>query len=92
LFGSYFAELFPTHLRPSGAGFCYNVGRGLSAFAPLALGSVAVAFGLSFSISTALCGVLFLLAAVVIFLLPNGASLKLAYQGPKKRCVFLRSH
>ncbi|WP_454688924.1 MFS transporter [Achromobacter aloeverae] len=71
LFGSYFAELYPTHLRASGSGFCYNVGRGLSAFAPLVLGTVAEAFHLSFSVSIALCGLLFILAAVAIFLLPN---------------------
>jgi len=78
LFGSYFAELYPTHLRASGAGFCFNVGRGISAFAPLLWGSVAVSVG--FSISIGFCGALFLLAAVVIALLPQDVDLHLAYQ------------
>ncbi|RON51968.1 MFS transporter [Pseudomonas frederiksbergensis] len=81
LFGSYFAELYPTHLRASGAGFCFNVGRGISAFAPLLLGSVAVSVG--FSISIGFCGALFLLAAAVISLLPQDVDLHWAYQNPK---------
>ena len=80
VFGSYFAELYPTHLRASGAGFCFNVGRGISAFAPLLLGSVAVSVG--FSISIGFCGALFLLAAVVISLLPRDVP-HLAYQSSK---------
>ena len=33
----YFPELFPTRLRSTGASFCYNVGRYVSAAGPLAL-------------------------------------------------------
>ncbi len=43
LFGGYaiyFPELFPTHLRSTGASFCYNVGRFVAASGPLALGSL----------------------------------------------------
>lgn len=69
LVGSYFAELFPTHIRATGAGFCFNVGRGVSAFAPLALGWAATAFG--FAPGIALCGGLFLLSAIVVALLPR---------------------
>jgi len=41
LFGGYsiyLPELFPTRLRSTGASFCYNVGRGVAALGPLALG------------------------------------------------------
>ncbi|AOZ09010.1 MFS transporter [Cupriavidus malaysiensis] len=72
LVGAYFAELFPTRLRATGAGFCFNVGRGISAFAPLTLGSVAGVLG--FANSIALCGALFLLAAAVVALLPRDAA------------------
>ena len=41
----YFPELFPTRLRATGAGFCYNVSRYLAAVAPLALGSLAAKLG-----------------------------------------------
>ncbi|POA51763.1 MULTISPECIES: MFS transporter [unclassified Pseudomonas] len=68
LFGSYFAQLYPTHLRASGAGFCFNTGRGLSAFSPILLGSLASSMGLSLSLG--FCGVLFLLAAVAVCWLP----------------------
>ncbi len=34
----YFPELFPTRLRTTGCGFCYNAARILAAAAPLALG------------------------------------------------------
>jgi len=33
----YFPELFPTRLRTTGTGFCYNVGRFVSALGPFAL-------------------------------------------------------
>jgi MFS family permease len=44
VFGSftyYLPELFPTRLRATGAGFCYNVGRLLAASGPWLIGSVA---------------------------------------------------
>lgn len=37
----YFPELFPTRLRSTGVGFCYNAARILAAIAPFALGSLA---------------------------------------------------
>lgn len=44
VFGSftyYLPELFPTRLRGTGAGFCYNSGRVLAAVGPFVVGSVA---------------------------------------------------
>lgn len=44
VFGSftyYLPELFPTRLRATGAGFCYNVGRIVAAAGPFLVGSVA---------------------------------------------------
>jgi MFS family permease len=44
VFGSftyYLPELFPTRLRASGAGFCYNAGRILAALGPFAVGIIA---------------------------------------------------
>lgn len=37
-FAIYFPELYPTRLRSTGTGFCYNVARYLAAFGPLTLG------------------------------------------------------
>ena len=69
IFGTYFAALFPAHIRSTGAGFCFNVGRGISAFAPFVLGEIATSFSLSVSI--ALCGVFFLLAGLLMSLMPD---------------------
>jgi MFS family permease len=41
-FAIYFPELFPTRLRATGCGFCYNFSRYLAAIAPLALGKLAI--------------------------------------------------
>ncbi len=44
VFGSftyYLPELFPTRLRGTGAGFCYNIGRLLAAIGPFLVGSIA---------------------------------------------------
>lgn len=38
----YFPELFPTRLRSTGVGFCYNAARVLAAAAPFTLGQLAV--------------------------------------------------
>jgi MFS family permease len=39
-FSFYLPELFPTHLRGTGAGFCYNAGRILTSVFPFAVGWV----------------------------------------------------
>jgi MFS family permease len=43
-FAIYFPELYPTRLRASGTGFCYNVARYLAAAGPLLLGTLARSF------------------------------------------------
>lgn len=40
-FTFYLPELFPTRLRGTGAGFCYNVGRFVAAIGPFVVGSIA---------------------------------------------------
>lgn len=81
LLGSYFAELYPIHIRATGAGFCFNLGRGISALAPLILGSVAITHGYSFSIS--LCGGIFILSAITFLFLPKDKSQILRRYGYK---------
>jgi MFS family permease len=41
----YFPELYPTRLRSTGTGFCYNVARYITALGPLTLGRLTVVFG-----------------------------------------------
>jgi MFS family permease len=43
----YFAELYPTRLRSTGVGFCYNVGRIIAALGPFTLGELTVFFAKS---------------------------------------------
>jgi MFS family permease len=40
----YFPELYPTRLRSTGVGFCYNVGRVIAALGPFTLGGLTVVF------------------------------------------------
>jgi predicted MFS family arabinose efflux permease len=70
-FGSYFPSLYPTRVRNLGAGFCFNVGRGIAAFAPYVLGQLGSSIGLSASI--ALCALGFLGAAAVMWVMPEAS-------------------
>jgi MFS family permease len=69
LFGSYLGELFPTRARATGAGFCFNIGRGVSALAPFILAGLATSIG--FQGGLVVCTGFFALAAVVTMLLPR---------------------
>jgi MFS family permease len=69
LFGAMLAELFPTRIRASAQGFCYNAGRLVSAAAPYAIGAAATKHGLGFSIAAD--AVFFALGAILIWLLPE---------------------
>ncbi|NMO00694.1 MFS transporter [Gordonia sp. TBRC 11910] len=68
LFGSYLSELFPTNVRTTGAGFCFNVGRGVSALAPFALAGLATSIG--FQGGLIVCAGFFVLAAIIAAMLP----------------------
>jgi MFS family permease len=69
LFGAMLAELFPTRIRASAQGFCYNVGRLVSAAAPFAIGAASTKYGLGFAIASD--AVFFALGAMLIWLLPE---------------------
>jgi len=72
LFGSYLGELYPTRVRATGAGFTFNVGRGISAFAPMILGGVAAAA--SFAAGLVVAGAIFLVGGVFLLFLPQAPS------------------
>jgi MFS family permease len=63
------SELFPTPIRATALGISYNTARGLSAFAPFAIGSLGERYGLSFSFYA--CGVAFLLAGITALWVPE---------------------
>ncbi|MCF2571144.1 MFS transporter [Brevibacterium sp. UCMA 11754] len=69
ILGSYLGELFPTELRATGVGFAFNIGRGISALAPLLLGYIAAGHGFGFGFI--ICGLCFLASGVLVCFLPN---------------------
>ena len=63
--GAFLTELYPTRLRGSGQGFCYNFGRGIGALFPYLVGSLSTTTTLANAIaifSAAAYGVFFLAA------------------------------
>ena len=66
----YFPELFPTYLRATGAGFCFNTGRILAA-PVLIWGSAWMKATLPLPQAISVLGVLFLFGLVVLIFLPE---------------------
>ena len=68
-FAAIVSELFPGEIRASAMGLSYNVGRGLSAAAPLAVGTLALRYGIgpAFVLQAAA----YLVAALLSLLLPE---------------------
>ena len=59
--GAFLTELYPTRLRGSGQGFCYNFGRGIGAFFPYLVGELSKTTGLANAIA------IFAVAAYCLF-------------------------
>lgn len=68
--GPVLTELFPTQIRGSGLGFCYNVGRGLAGFAPVLIGLNVQRTGLAHAIG-AYATAAYLLVLVATALIPE---------------------
>lgn len=69
VFGVMLAELFPTGIRATAQGLCYNAGRGISALAPMTIGAIAGHSGIGAAL--ACTSVLYLVGAMLIYLLPE---------------------
>ena len=69
LLGSYFSRVYPVHIRATGAGFCFNVGRGIASLSPLVTAGIASTRGLSSALMA--CSAIFLLSALSVFCLPR---------------------
>lgn len=69
LFASYFSALYPTRVRTIGAGFCFNFGRGLAAFAPLLLSGIATSYSLALGLLV--CAGFFALATLTMVFMPQ---------------------
>jgi MFS family permease len=68
-FAALIAELYPTSVRATAAGVCYNTGRIASAAAPFVVGSVADTHG--FGAAFGITGAVFLLAALMWIWIPD---------------------
>jgi MFS family permease len=68
-FAAIASEIFPGEIRATAMGLSYNIGRGLSAAAPFAVGALALSYGIgpAFSLPAAA----YLLAALLSLLLPE---------------------
>lgn len=69
MFGALLAELYPTRIRATAQGFCYNVGRLASAAAPFAIGLAAERQGLGSAL--AIMSLFFGVGGALIWLLPE---------------------
>jgi predicted MFS family arabinose efflux permease len=69
LFGAWLAELFPSAVRATAQGFCYNAGRAAGALAPWAIGSLADQRGLGYALGAT--SVLYVVGAGLVMLLPE---------------------
>jgi MFS family permease len=66
--GPLFTELFPTSVRATGQGFCYNVGRGIAALFPLLVGRLSeeIPLGQAIGIFAGAAYALVILAALML--------------------------
>jgi MFS family permease len=71
MFGSFVAELFPARVRATGQGTSYNLGRMAGAAAPYVIGAVATMPGVGIGLALGVTSAFFLLAAALVFTLPD---------------------
>jgi MFS family permease len=71
MFGSFVAELFPTHVRATGQGTSYNIGRMAGAAAPYTIGRLLQLPGVGIGTALSITSAFFLLAALLVFTLPD---------------------
>jgi len=82
-FGALASELFPTAVRATALGLTYNLGRGLSALAPWAVGAISVEVGRSapergLAVAFVVLAGMYLLAALLSLALPDSRGRPLA--------------
>ena len=68
--GAFFTELYPTALRGSGQGFCYNLGRGVGALFPALVGSWSAHLGMARAIG-AFAALAYVVMVLSLVLLPE---------------------
>ncbi len=76
VFGALLAELFPSTVRGTAQGLCYNVGRAAGGLAPLIVGGLADLYGIGPALGVT--SLFFLASAGLIWLLPETRGERLA--------------
>jgi MFS family permease len=71
MFGGFVAELYPAAVRATGQGTSYNIGRMAGAIAPFTIGVIATLPGVGIGLALSVTSAFFLLAAALVFTLPN---------------------
>lgn len=69
-FPIYLPELYPTRLRATGAGFCFNAGRVLASAGPFLTGSLVTIFG-SFGLAVSAVGLIYAVGLLVLPFAPE---------------------
>lgn len=69
-FPIYLPELFPTRLRATGAGFCFNAGRVLASIGPFMTGSLVATLG-SFGMAASVIGLIYLVGLAILPFAPE---------------------
>lgn len=70
-FAIYFPELFPTHLRATGTGFCFNGGRILAASMLWLSGWLKSLPGMDLRLAISLLGLIFIPGMLIVYFLPE---------------------
>jgi MFS family permease len=71
MFGGFLAELYPPEVRATGQGTSYNLGRTLGALGPSTIGVLGGLPGVGLGLALSATSAFFLLAAVLVFTLPD---------------------
>lgn len=69
-FPIYLPELFPTRLRATGAGFCFNIGRVIASTGPLLTGLLVAALG-SYGYAASAMGLIYVVGLLILLAAPE---------------------
>jgi MFS family permease len=69
IFGAMLSELFPSGIRATAQGLCYNFGRGISALSPIVVGAIADRSGIAAGL--AITAGFFAVGGLLVLLLPE---------------------
>ena len=69
VFGAMLAELFPSGIRATAQGLCYNAGRAISALAPMTIGAIADRRGIGTALAST--SIFYVIGAMLIYMLPE---------------------